>query len=177
SGVDEPPLIDDLLAALVASPEIAAVRGRHEPDAAADLVLKTFFLATPLAKPLVWSWDRLMDPQVNPGWAVARAWCRDEPRSRPSTAQPPDGGAGEAADPHYRRAVLQAQTVPFEVAKCVEASGHVDLSHVTSLLVLSARRLLETDPGSGAARVGRATVRRGLDLLGLRTGEPPGGIP
>jgi hypothetical protein len=173
SGVDEPPLIDDLLAELVASPEIAVVCDGHDPGVAADLVLKTFFLSTPLAKPLVWSWDRLMDPQSNPGWAVARAWCRDDLAARAGTGQQP----GEATDPHYRRAVIQSQTVPLEVAKCIEASGRVDLSHVTSLLVLSARRLLETDPGSGAARVGRATVRRGLDLLGLRTGEPPGGIP
>ena len=74
SSRDEPPLIDDLLAALARSPEIADVVGGADradradvcPEVAADLVIKTFFLSTARAKPLLYSWDRLLDPANQP---------------------------------------------------------------------------------------------------------------
>ena len=73
--------------------------------------------------------------------------------------------------------MLQAQTLPLEVAKSIERAGDVDLTHLTSFLVLTARRLLEAPPGSARAQVTRATLRGCLALLGFRSNSPRGVTP
>lgn len=169
SSQDEPPLVDDLLEALVASPEIAAVVGPDDPAgtgrlAAADIVLKTFFLAPALAKPLVYSWERLLDPAGNAGWAVAGAWCCQK-----------GGGHDRDHDPtdrDYRLAVLQAESLPLEVAKSIGPAGDVDLSHLTRFLALSAGRLLDAPLRTTRAQITRATLQRCLGLLGYRSSIP-----
>src|SRR5439155_17439893 len=175
SSRDEPPLIDDLLDAVVGSPRVTEVVGAADGAGAcravvADLVVKTFFLSSARVKPLVYSWARLLDPATNPGWTVARAWCRHE-----SGAGARSDRSHNPADPAYRLAVLQAQTLPLELTKSIEPGGDVDLSHLVSFLVHTARRLLDAPPGSAQAAVERSTLRRCLELLGFRITPTPGG--
>jgi hypothetical protein len=184
SSQDEPPMIDDLVSALTDSPEIGSVLGDDDPSGAyravaADIVIKAFFLSTARAKPLIYSWDRLVDQTANRGWTVARAWCRHLPEAGAAHHVPQAEAVGvdssclrashDPTDPDYRVAVLQAEAFPLELSKSLEPDGDIDLSHLISYLVLTARRLLDAPPGSARCQVSHAALRSSLGLLGFRT--------
>ena len=168
SSSGEPVLIDSLLDRVRGLPELAALAaGAAQPvdvRVLADLVMKGFFLSAPVAKPLSFSWSRLMDPVVNRGWLVARAWCRTRaPVPAPEAAVPP------SAD--YRLAVMQWQAFAPTLAHAVET---LDLGDVTRYVVRFCEGYLAAPEDPALDRVARTVLREALGSLGFVTAFPAG---
>ena len=162
SSEGEPPLIDTLVDRVSQSPEIAACLGPMSDPASrnqlAGVVVKTFFLCVPLAKPLVFSWLRLMDPQTNPGWTVARAMVRAAQAAEEATAEV------DLASGPYRTSVLQALNIRRDLAL---AARQARLSGLTKFLIQYSDRFVESPPCPRLDRVSRTLLGQTLRSLGL----------
>jgi arginyl-tRNA synthetase len=158
-------LIDEVIDMLRRSREVVDLAGGSadtvSPGVVADLVLRAFFLCAPLAKPLAYSPARLLDPAGNPGWTIAKAWCRAQAQSRPGPAPSPD----PAHDPSYRLAVLQGQAFAIELHR---TAATLHLPHLTRFLVRYADGYLSAGAGCRTARVAQTVLAGALRSLGFR---------
>jgi cysteinyl-tRNA synthetase len=152
-------LIDDLLddlAVLPAVREVAEISaGAVEPDAVADIVIKSFFLCRPHMKVMEFSWD-LLTQTDNPGWTIARAWCH---------ALSPADDAGEPFNADlYRLAVIRSQ----DLYRNVEAAAdEFTLAGLTSYLLHFCEDYLKAPGHPRAKRLARRVIGTCLTGLGL----------
>ncbi len=159
SSAGDAVLIDDLLDQLVALDEIrrvaAIAQGAVEPDAVADIVVKSFFLCRPHMKLMEYSWDLLVQAD-NPGWTIARAWCH-------AMAPATDTGAPFNAD-LYRLLVIRSQ----EYLRNVESAAvEFNLAGLASYLVHYCEEYLREPEHPRVRKLVRAVLRRALESLGL----------
>jgi len=164
SGKGDALLIDDLVDALAAHPQVtAAARAGEErrsvPDDLVAIALFGFCLDRPLVKRLAWApIDVLLNPDANIGWRIASAW---------SKAWDPANDAGEsgpANDADYRFAVLQSQLHRRMLAPAVEA---LDLLKFVRFLGHLSAWYLDAPPDPRVGRAMRATLTAGLSAAGL----------
>ena len=157
SSGGQPALIDELLDRLVDHPSVAALaqapQGGLDREAAAEIVVKCFFLFARTARPLEYSWDRLVDAERNPGWLVARALCEAGTEVVPAVPE----------RPAYRRAVMLAEALPLKLAKAVE---RLDLGPLTSHAAKTAEFICQTNDPS-ARGTARAALRMAIRCLGI----------
>lgn len=162
-----PVLIDDFIAEVRASNAIKALAegcgSQVDPAVLSDQVIKGFFLFPAIPKPLAYSWERLMDPESNRGWTVARAWARAFSTSETGPAASPD-----IAGPSYRFAVLHAHGFAAEQAAAVRK---LQVSGVTAWLLQFCEKYLAAPPSAGLDRVARTILRQGLRTIGFMAGE------
>lgn len=157
SSHGEPLLVDDLIDRVRDSADTARRLGTAGEDELAGILIKAYFLCAPVTRPMVFSWERLMDPRANPGWAIARAWLRVRGAA--------DAGPGQTPpSPDYRTALLQAESLPRHVRL---AAANLRFSGLTSFLLKSADRLLAAPPSPRLDRLSRTLLERSMQLLGF----------
>lgn len=155
-------LIDDLLDELLASPGLRAIARDDvagcDAERLAALTLLGSCLDRPVAKPMTFATEALLDPRANAGWRLARAWSR---ASDPALDGPADP---DPTDPSYRFAVMRAQFFRRLLADTVE---RYDVTTLTRYVTYLSRWYLATEHRPRTGRVMRSTLRRGLTALGL----------
>lgn len=128
SSSDQAMLLDKLLDRLYDSQEVrnvaALASNQVHLNTVINMIVKSYFLYHPINKSLFFSWERLLNEKSNPGWLIARTWCRVINASQPSASLPPN-------DDNYRLAVLSAQEFPGILAHTART---LDLSLLTSYL-------------------------------------------
>ncbi|MCW2953779.1 MAG: Arginyl-tRNA synthetase-like protein [Conexibacter sp.] len=160
-------LIDDLLDALLARPELQAIARPERPGATAeDLAAMTLLglcLSRPTVKQIEYSPAKLLDGEANIGWVLAQAWSR--------AWDPANDGPAEPApeDPGYRFVVMQSQVHRRLLARTIDRLDPLLL--VRFLLHLS-DWYLGTAPDPRIGREVRTTLGRGLTALGLVRSRP-----
>ena len=152
SGAD-PVLADDVVAALRASREVAAIDGVPAP-VVADVVLKVFLLTTPILRSVTYSWPRLVNPSANPAWGVARAWA----------ASVSGGDRIARDDAAYRLAVLRAHALPGAVEDTLD---RLDPSLLTRFVVQLAGGDLLDASDDRVHRILRTVLATAFDVLGV----------
>lgn len=163
SSHGEPLLVDDLLDRVRDSPDLARRLGTAGDDEIAPILIKSYLLCAPVTRPLVFSWERLMDPRANPGWTIARAWLRvRDARTTP--------GDAAALDADYRTALLQAESLPRHVRL---AARNLRFSGLTSFLLKSSERLLVAPSSPHLARLSRTLLERTMQSLGFLPASKP----
>lgn len=163
-----PVLIDDILDELHRSPDVIALadssQGAVGPQVVTDIVLKGFFLCRAVSKPLTYSWSRLMDGVGNPGWMLARAWCRASAGATSAV------GAGSDDSAAYRTAVVQSQGFPRELKHAMQ---DVQLSGLTRFALQFCESYLASAHTGRTDRVAYTVLGAALDSLGIATGKNP----
>jgi hypothetical protein len=137
-------------------------RGLDVGSGGHDLIARTigllFMLSLPATKPIQFSWERLLDPKTNPGWAIVEAWQR---ATRDATSTRSDARIDlcfALLQSHRYRGLLahaQRDLAPVVLVKFAE--------HL-------ARWYLDAARGPGTARVVRDVLAATLSALGT-TGE------
>ncbi len=162
-------LIDDLLDRLLSAPEIKFVaessNGAVGVETVADMIVKGFFLCRPAMKDLEFSWDNIMGEKSNPGWIIARAWCRA--KSLEET-----GPAAAGLDNAYRLALIRTQDFRRNLR---QATRTYSLSGLASYLVSLSEFLLGKPADVRLARIMRAVLGATLSSLGLLATVPDQG--
>jgi arginyl-tRNA synthetase len=147
-------LADDVLAAVTAACPTPG------GEAAARIVVFSYFLLRPPANTLEFHLDRLLDPKLNQGWTLAAAWAR---------ARSASGKSGWPApkDAHYRFAVLQG----YHALLMLRASfANLDASLMVRALVhLATWYLGVPDSAAGTHRIVFNLLVHGLRAVGLVT--------
>jgi arginyl-tRNA synthetase len=158
-------LIDELLDAMVARPELRALAhdakaGASAEDLAAMAVLAAF-LNRPVVKSLVFAPAKVLDAEENVGWRLAQAWARASAEAVAADAAPDPA----PEEPAYRFFVMQSQLHRRTLAKAIE---ELDVLLLLRFLVhLSDRYLAVERPDPRVSRVVRTTLHAGLGALGL----------
>lgn len=146
------------IAALPAVAELAAsAPGLVTAGSVAEMITKGFFITRKIRKPVSFSWDQITDPNQNPGWQYALAWCR-------ACSEP---AAAVAGGDLWRWAVLRAQELQRTLH---ESARELDVSRMARYLAQICETYLESPPDPAATQIVRAILSRGLGLLGIRTG-------
>ncbi|WCB96737.1 hypothetical protein DSM104299_05503 [Baekduia alba] len=157
-------LVDDLLDALAASPQLRslAVCGRPGCDAEdlGVMAALAFCLNRPLSKGMVMSAERILDPQASSGMLLARAWSKAwSPTSDGAAAPAPD-------DPAYRFAVMYCQ---FQADVLEQGLATQDLLGVIRSVTRMAKWYVGTPSSPAVDRVMRSLLTRGLRALGVQS--------
>jgi arginyl-tRNA synthetase len=168
-------LIDDLLDELAASEALRDPerRGFHNCGAEelAATTLLGFCLDRPANKLLVLNPDRLLDPEVNAGWALAAAWIKawDPLHDGPPAPAPADG--------RYRHLVVQSLVPRRLLPVAVE---RLDVYSLVRFMVHLSRWYLASADSPAVGRMMRSILADGLASLGIappldvsRTSPPP----
>ena len=162
SSKGQVPLIDDLIVRLRDTEAIRELAdsscGGTDVRVLADIVLKGLMLCAPAQKPLDFSWGRLLDPTLNPGWTLARAWARASgPRSHHS-----DGSVGSLA---HRTLVVQA----MESSLAIEATAaDLDVRSGARFVVRFAKLYLSlASDDERLRRIAHTVLASALDGLGF----------
>jgi len=149
--------IDDMLDELAAGPSVSELYeragGAVSRDVLADTIVRGTFLCSPVARPLEFNFERLLERRAGPGWTIAEAWCHVcHPASAVATAS--TARAGVMLSQHFESALLKAvsQRDPSILA--------------AYLLRLSEAFIAAPDPGAAAMPV----LRRVLGSLGFLAG-------
>jgi arginyl-tRNA synthetase len=154
-------LIDDFLewldAQIDTSPQLRVVRRRHPaPERLAAQVALGYFLAHPLAPPIDFDTERLLQDDESLGWDMARARTRE----RAATAR----RGRPAEDPDYRFAVVQSELyrryLRLAVARLEVAPLALYLKHL-------ARWYMERTRSEPVERVVQTLLDRSARGLGL----------
>jgi arginyl-tRNA synthetase len=150
--------IDDMLDELAAGPSVSELYeragGAVSRDVLADTIVRGAFLCSPVARPLEFNFERLLERRAGPGWTIAEAWCHVcHPPSAVATAS--TARAGVVLSQHYESALLKAvsQRDPSILA--------------AYLLRLSEAYIAAPEPGAAAMPV----LRRVLESLGFVAGS------
>lgn len=160
-----PPLIDELLDALAATPDLRTVACSHaraDADELAATAALGFFLGRPASKGVTVEPARLLDPDANGAWAMALAHAD---ACGPSHDGDPDP---DVEDPRYRSLLVQSQLHRRLLAVALERLDPLALARFHGHL---AQSHLAATPAPRVARAMRGVLGAGLAALGLR---PPG---
>jgi arginyl-tRNA synthetase len=151
--------IDDMLDELAAGPSVSELYERAEGvvsrDVLADTIVRGAFLSAPVARPLEFNFERLLQRRAGPGWTMAEAWCHVcHPASAVAAAS--TARAGVVLSQHYEAALLKAVS-------------ERDPSILAAYLVrLSEAFIAAPQPGAAAMPI----LRRVLGSLGFLAGRP-----
>jgi arginyl-tRNA synthetase len=132
------------------------------PKVTARIVIYTYFLNRPPAKPIEFDLDRLMERQSNPGRILADAWHRAQDHWAQGCAPLPE-------DAGYRFAVLQSQNF-YRMLQAAISSLDVTpmiryLTHLASWYVAT------PSVSTSAHRVVRTALQTGLAAIGIIPSE------
>ncbi len=145
SSTGRPPLVDELLERLSASPELGALaaqsEGRFEPRDLAALVAVGFYLGRPTRKPVDLTVSEMLDLRGGVGWDLARAAVR---AWNPRYDGPPDPAP---EDGRYRQTVLRSQAHRQLVERAVEQLDTYELARFYGHL---SRRYVAAEAGRHA---------------------------
>jgi len=162
-------LVDVLLDALAARPEVQALTREDVPQLAADdlvtMAVLGFCLDKPVHKGLVMPpVEGFLDPDQNTGWRIALAWAK--------AWDPANDGAADPApdDEDYRHIVLQAQLHRRNLAVALE---NLDLLKYVRYVGHLSEWYLAGEYAPRVSRVMRAILASGLDALGLLRAPVP----
>ena len=156
-------LVDDLLDALAARPEVAALARDDMPLLAADdlvaIAVLGFCLDKPVHKGLVLPpLERFVDAEANTGWRIAQAWVRAWDDANDGAPDP------APADRAYRHIVLQSQIHRRNLAVALES---LDLLKYVRYIGHLSEWYLAQERAPRVGRVMRAILTSGLGALGL----------
>jgi arginyl-tRNA synthetase len=163
SSSGEPLLIDDFLDELEANPRILALEdlsgGEIGKGVLADLVARSFFLGAPAIKPLGFSWGRILDENQNPGWTLARAWCRAR---RGGGVQ--GGPSSSPPQPAYRLAVVQSQSY---CRSLLQATSQLEVTGLMRFVRSFSETYLAASLSPELDRAARAILKKAFRSLGF----------
>jgi arginyl-tRNA synthetase len=155
-------LIDELLDALVARPEIHALAHEQAPGCGAEelaaIALLASFLNRPTVKSLVFDADHVLDAEANVGWWLAQAWAHANTTANDGAPEP------DPADADYRFAVMQSQLHRRLLGRSLQK---LDLLDPLRFLVHLSEWYLAEPRTPRTGRVVRTILRDGLGALGL----------
>lgn len=162
-------LVDDLLDALAARPEVRALARDDAPLMGADdlvaMAVLGFCLDKPVHKGLVIPpLDGFVDPERNTGWRIALAWAKAWETANDGAPDP------DPADPPYRHLVLQAQLHRRNLAVALDG---LDLLKYVRYLGHLSEWYLASAPAPRVGRVMRAILTSGLGALGMLRAPVP----
>jgi arginyl-tRNA synthetase len=163
-----PWLIDELLDDLVDHSAVASLCGEHgrvSTDQAAAMIALGSCLGHPATEPMTMRRGQLLDPEHNPGWAIARAWVE---ALDPIWDGAPDP---EPDDADYRFLTVQSQLHRRFVALGLQ---RLDLLPILRYHTHLSRWFLETTRTPRLARIMRTVVGLGREALGLCGPPVPG---
>ena len=154
-------LIDDLLDRLVEEPRVRAIAalagGAVDAATIAAIVAKGYFLCRPVAKPMEFSWEHLLERERSPGWAIASAWSK-------AASEPVSSRAAEASRAERRLLVVRAQDFRRSLR---HATGEPSISALTSYLQHVCDVVLAASEEPRYARLARSVLRTTMGSLGL----------
>ncbi|HYV16329.1 MAG TPA: arginine--tRNA ligase [Conexibacter sp.] len=131
----------------------------HDTDEHAGVILKCSVLAPPVSKPMIFTFERLCDARVHPGWNILRAYLESER----SAAEGP-AGVSTPRDPGYRYAVLRA----YELAVIRQvAIDSYEPTLVLKFMSALAKWYLAAPRSSSVASVVRSTLSIAGTSIGL----------
>jgi len=164
SSSGEPLLIEELYDRVMASGELAELTAPSAADrfALADVVVRSYFLATAAAKKLNFSWRAFLDGSSNPGWALARAWCRASSADRHGNAEDAE------IEPAYRVAVLRSQGFRPVLERALERR---EVTGIFRFLRAFSETYLESPAGAKLDRAARTVLGTALASLGYVAGR------
>ncbi len=154
-------LIDEFLdwldARIDASPQLHAVRRGHPaPERIAAQVALGYFLSYPVAPPIDFDPEKLLEDDESLGWDMARARTRHSPTSA--------NGGRPAEDPDYRFAVVQSELYRRYLRLAVQ---RFDVGPLALYLKHLARWYEERDRSEPVERVVQTLLDRSARGLGL----------
>jgi arginyl-tRNA synthetase len=162
SSTGEAILLDDLLDRVLESPRTRSVAniaaGAVKLNTVANMVVKGYFLCHPMAKPVDFSWNRLMEERSNPAWVLAHAWCRVmSDGHHGDTDSAPDNEA-------YRLLAIRSQDFRHALG---HATRGFNLSGLTSYSLHLCNYFLTCQPEARLHGVMRTILGVALPSLGL----------
>jgi arginyl-tRNA synthetase len=154
-------LIDEFLdwldARIDASPQLHAVRRRHPaPERIAAQVALGYFLSYPVAPPIDFDPEKLLEDDESLGWDMARARARHSPAAA--------NGGRPAEDPDYRFAVVQSELYRRYLRLAVQ---RFDVGPLALYLKHLARWYEERERSEPVERVVQTLLDRSARGLGL----------
>jgi arginyl-tRNA synthetase len=155
-------LIDELLDALLARPELRTLARAERPGCGAEelaaLALLASFVNRPTVKTLLFDADHVLDAEANVGWRLAQAWAAANDPAFDGESDP------DPADADYRFAAMQSQIHRRLLARSLEK---LDVLDPLRFLVHLGEWFLAGERTPRSARVVRTILRDGLAALGL----------
>jgi arginyl-tRNA synthetase len=155
-------LIDELLERLHVEPSVLALvassRGAVTAAEVVDILIKVYLLAKAPSKQVAFAWEPFTQPRHNPGWSVARAWCRARNAQR-------DLQADDVSDARQQRWLLVlSEDLDVRHARSLETRS---FAPILWILIEVAERYLECDTSIRIDRVAARVLQRALRCIGI----------